>query len=187
MADDTSEDLEQKTYSNDGIYVLRTTQQNQVQLTLMADQKANIVIGVSLIFFTLAQRQLVNGIGENVVFIVPFLMLALTMLASFLLAIAVLVPRIRSRPACAAADLPNPLFFGFFPSAQEDDYVCHLAAKMADVDSARELLIRDIYQTGRVLRRKFRFLRLSYLCLATGVVSSGAATAWLYLESMSDL
>ena len=48
---------------NDGIYVLRTTQQNQVQLNLMADQKANIIIGVTMIFFTL-ESKVVSGDGS---------------------------------------------------------------------------------------------------------------------------
>ena len=50
------EDLEKIPHTSDGIYVLRTTQQNQVQLNLMSDQKANIIIGVSLIFGTIAHE-----------------------------------------------------------------------------------------------------------------------------------
>ena len=42
---------EEKEDQHDIIYAVRTAQQHQVQLSLMADQKANILIGFSLIFF----------------------------------------------------------------------------------------------------------------------------------------
>lgn len=70
---------EGKTHFSDGIYVLRTTQQNQVQLNLMADQKANIVIGMSLIFFTIA-HQVLTGDGTTPEWVIlPLLILSLSM------------------------------------------------------------------------------------------------------------
>lgn len=166
--------------NNEGIYVLRTTQQNQVQLNLMADQKANIIIGVSLIFFTIAQRQLVDGLSENSLLLVPIVMLAVTMLASFFLAVLVVAPRFRPLCRRSARDLPNPLFFGYFPGSPEDDYIEFMQGQLDDLDRLREMFIRDIYQTGAVLRRKYRFLRFAYLFLATGVLVTGLAGFWLF-------
>ena len=167
------------------IYVLRTTQQNQVQLNLMADQKANIIIGVSLIFFTIAQRQLVQGIGENPILILPLLILALTMLGAFVLALIVVTPRMRPLRRCTPEKLPNPLFFGFFPGVPENDYTEFMMDRTLDVKKVREMFIRDIHQTGTVLRRKYRCLRISYLFLATGVLTAGVATLWVFLAEQA--
>ncbi|MDF1658022.1 MAG: DUF5706 domain-containing protein [Verrucomicrobiales bacterium] len=168
--------------SNDGIYVLRTTQQNQVQLNLMADQKANIVIGVSLIFFTVAQRQLVNGLGENELLILPLIMLATAMFGSFLLSVLVLAPKMRATRPCKPEDLTNPLFFGSFRASNEDDYTDFLLKQVDGIETSRRLLIRDIHQTGSVLHRKYRFLRLSYICLTTGVIVSALSTIWILVD-----
>lgn len=159
-------------HTSDGIYVLRTTQQNQVQLNILADQKANIIIGVALIFFTIAYRFLSEHTEEVDWIGIPLTMLSVAMVSSFVLAIMVLVPKLRHWKSGDAAKLPNPLFFGFFSATEEDDYVDYLVGELADSRTSREILARDIYQTGRALRRKFILLRISYLFLATGVVAT---------------
>ncbi len=181
-----SSETEVPHYSNDGIYVLRTTQQNQVQLNLMADQKANIVIGVSLIFFTVAQRQLVQGMGENELLILPLIMLAVAMFGSFFLSVLVLAPKMRPTRSCKPEELSNPLFFGSFRGVGEDEFTEYLVEEVRDTDQSRRLLIRDIHQTGSVLHRKYKFLRLSYICLATGVVVSALSTIWILMSITPD-
>jgi len=177
------EDLERIPHTSDGIYVLRTTQQNQVQLSLMSDQKANIIIGVSLIFGTIAQRQIIFGKEDSLVMLVPLAMLGITMLASFILAVLVVAPCLRKDNETNPAKLSNPLFFGFFPSVNQQDFSNYLLGELHDPDSARALLIRDIYQTGTVLRRKYRLLRCySYICLGTGVLVSAIATAIMVIQ-----
>lgn len=175
--------LDPERYQNEPIYVLRTTQQNQVQLNLMADQKANIIIGISLIFFTIAHRQFVTGIGENPLLLIPLLMLIITMLSSFVFAVLVVAPRIKALRPCPPQELPNPLFFGYFPAVSEDVYVEHLSQHLKNLEQVRETFLRDIYQTGTVLRRKYRFLRFAYILFSTGVLTSGLATVWLLFES----
>ncbi|MAS95776.1 MAG: hypothetical protein CMO55_21445 [Verrucomicrobiales bacterium] len=159
-------------HTSDGIYVLRTTQQNQVQLNLMADQKANIIIGVTLIFFTIAYRLLTEN-SEDVDWIgIPLSMLSITMITSFILAIMVVTPKLRHLSKTKASALPNPLFFGYFPAVDEEEYIDHLVGELADSRKSREILSRDMYQTGRALRRKFVLLRISYIFLATGVLAT---------------
>ena len=178
------EGLEKSPHTSDGIYVLRTTQQNQVQLNLMSDQKANIIIGVSLIFGTIAQRQIIVGKEDSLTTLAPLAILGITMLASFALAVLVVAPRLRKNSESNPANLSNPLFFGFFPSVNQKDFSSYLVSKLHDPDSARELLIRDLYQTGTVLRRKYRLLRYAYFCLGTGVLVSAITTAIMMMQGL---
>ncbi len=150
-------------YSNDGIDVLRATQQDQVQLNMMADQKANIVIGVTLIFFTLTQRQLVSGMGEYELLILPLITLATAMFGSFVLSVLVVAPKMRRTRRCKPEEMANPLFFGAFQGVSEDEFAAYLLNEVREVDRSREFVIRDIHQAGRVLHRKYRFLQLSYI------------------------
>ena len=113
-------------YSNDGIDVLRATQQDQVQLNMMADQKSNIVIGVTLIFFTLTQRQLVSGMGEYELLILPLITLATAMFGSFVLSVLVVAPKMRRTRRCKPEEMANPLFFGAFQGVSEDEFAAYL-------------------------------------------------------------
>lgn len=169
-------------HSSDGIYVLRTTQQNQVQLSLMADQKANIIIGVSLIFTTITQAALLREDQYGEILILPLGILGLTMLCSFVTAVLCVSPRIRAIRLKKAEEMDNPLFFGQFTGVEEDEYVGYLLERLQDGGEAKELLIRDIHQTGKVLRRKFRLLRIAYLFLAVGIFLSGLSTLLVTLE-----
>lgn len=159
-------------YTNDGIYVLRTTQQNQVQLNLMADQKANIVIGMSLIFFTIAHRIMTGGDSTPDWVILPVLILSVSMTAAFLLAVLVLIPKLRHEKKCEANTLANPLFFSLFASAEVDDFASYLVSELEDPRRARELLARDVHSTGVALRKKFTLLRFAYICLTVGVLAT---------------
>ena len=166
---------------HEAIYVLRTTQQNQVQLNLIADQKANIIIGVSLIFFTITQSQLISLDFSDPWKEAPLLILAVTMIGSFITAVLVVSPKlVSSRNEQDPEKLTNPLFFGSFTSLDEDTYTAYLQERVANNLSSRDLLIRDIHQTGRVLRRKYRILRFAYLFLACGILSTAIELA-IYL------
>lgn len=158
---------------NDAIYVLRTAQQHTVMLGQMADQKANIIIGVSLIYFSVIGSRLVGGSLTDQRFLLPLAALSLTIFAAFFLAVTVVVPRAKTHPCRDPQDMPNPLFFGSFTSCPEDRFVAHMLDRLADGQAAREMLLRDIHQIGVVLRRKYRLLRYAYTLLAAGVLISG--------------
>lgn len=163
---------------SDGIYVLRTTQQNQIQLNLLADQKANIIIGVTMIFFTLAIGT-ASAAGDGASrFGLPVILLGVALLGSFLLCVLSVTPKVTGSVVSRPEELRNPLFFGSFASVSEDDYIEFMLGRLRDSDHARALLIRDIHQTGGVLRRKYRLLRYSYIVLAVGVVAACAASVW---------
>ena len=91
-------------------YMLRTVQQNYVQLTLLAEHKANIIVGSTFIVLAL----LISNVSSGQ------LPIGLTTLSLFLLiasvfAIFALLPSVDGPHACKEG-MPecNPLFFPFF-------------------------------------------------------------------------
>ena len=90
MSKDKSEVVEKVTVKapprQDIIHTLRTAQQHQVTLSMIADQKANIIIGFALIFFSVIQSQMFSTEFSNQIYFIPLSALSLTVFFSFFLA-----------------------------------------------------------------------------------------------------
>ena len=160
----------EKPDDHDVIYALRTAQQHQVQLSLVADQKANIIIGVTMIFLSAIQSQLFSSEFSTKIYFIPLIVLSIMISIAFFSAILVVLPRINQYNFKSPEDMPNPLFFGHFTSFDQKTYSNYLLGILIDNASARKLLTGDIYQIGLVLKKKYALLKYSYTFLASGVL-----------------
>jgi hypothetical protein len=61
------------------------------------------------------------------------------------------------------------LFFGHFTSMREQDFVDSMLELIENLDDLYESMIRDIYNLGKVLSRKFALLRVSYTVFMIGL------------------
>ena len=167
-----SHDFQQDMDDHDVIYALRTVHQNQTQLVVLADQKANILIGIVAVVFTIlfTKTHFLTNIHERL--LIPFVCFLLMEVLAAFLALFVILPKKIVRPeSMKIEDVSNPLFFGIFTKFKQDEYVTFLSDKLIDNQSARVLLITDIYQQGGVLKRKYSLLRYAYTVAAIGVAS----------------
>ena len=151
--------------------LLRTVQQHHVQLSLMADTKASILITISSIVLTIA----LSRSGEP--HLRPALMtIAATSLVSLLLAIVAVLPTF-GRPRRGAM---NILFFGHFAPMSEDEYMDELHTILIDDGTLYEAAVRDIHSLGVYLyRKKYRFLRFAYVALLLGFIIATIVEAWV--------
>ena len=148
-------------------HLLRLVQQHHVQLSTMADTKANIIITVASIVLTLALGRLKDGeMYLGLVVLAGFTLLAL------LLAIMAVLPKYR-RVGQHTGPLPpqfNVLFFGHFASLDQERFLREMAAAMQP-GQAYETVVRDVYSLGSYLaHHKYPYLRLSYLFFLAGFV-----------------
>jgi hypothetical protein len=154
-------------FAPDFIHLLRTTQAIQYQLSQMADQKANLLMGTTFVIFTLTVGQAkANGSPA-----LALLILGAAAFASALLAVMAVLPstKVPPRPDGPA----NLLFFGSFSQLGEDEFVARLLKTVEDHHSVFEAFAHDIYQNGRVLaRKKYRLLGYAYRVLVVGMVCS---------------
>ncbi|WP_246218553.1 Pycsar system effector family protein [Parasphingorhabdus halotolerans] len=153
---------EDRIWPDDAIYALRTTQQHHVQLSMMADNKANMLIGATFVVFTLAIGQSRAGNLS-----LPLLILAISAFAAALLAALAVMPATARR-----GDTPrNMLFFGSFGNMTEEDYIDHLLEnEFVSQETVYRTMLRDIYQMGAILqRKKYRFLGWAYRVFLTGL------------------
>lgn len=155
----------------DVIQTLRTAHQNQTQLNLMADQKANILIGTLVLMFTVIFTRLLTLSEFDKQIILPLTVFIVLELIPIVLTTLVLVPKnIQGLKGVAIENMPNPLFFGFFTSYSEQEYADYMANTLCDNQSAQLFLVKDIYQIGLILKRKYRLLKQAYTSAMIGFV-----------------
>ncbi len=149
-------------WPDDAVYALRTTQQHHVQLSLMADHKANMLIGATFIVFTLAIGQSRAGALS-----LPLMILAVSAFTAACLAAFAVMPSTKPR----GDNPPNMLFFGSFGDMSEEEYVDRLLdQEFESQETTYRAMLRDIYQMGVVLaRKKYRYLGWAYRVFLTGL------------------
>ncbi len=157
--------------NNDVIQTLRTAHQNQTQLNLMADQKANILIGTLALMFTVVLTRMITLVEEDQPMLIILAVFMAMELVPMILTVMVLIPKNIGRQQQADIEhIANPLFFGFFTQFSQQQYIDYMQRTLVDNAAARELIINDIYQIGVILRRKYRLLRMAYVFALLGVL-----------------
>ena len=153
--------------------LLRTVQQHHVQLSLMADMKANILITISSILLTIALSRM-----NDVVLRPALLTLAVACLISLILAIIAILPTFARRKTHVSKNL---LFFGHFASMSEEEYFHEMEQMLATDPRLLEIAVRDIHSLGVYLyRKKYRFLRFAYVSLLFGFILATIVEAVFY-------
>jgi len=144
------------------IQLLRTTQQHHVQLSMMADHKANMLIGATFVVFTLAIGQ-----SHASSFSLPLLILAVSAFSAAGLAAIAVMPATKIR----AGANPNMLFFGAFSQISEEEFKDGLLSDALNTqEQVYRTMMRDIYQMGVVLeRKKYRYLGFAYRVFLLGL------------------
>ncbi|HET9031804.1 MAG TPA: Pycsar system effector family protein [Dokdonella sp.] len=159
--------------------VMRTAQQHHVQLSAMADTKANIIITVTSIVLTLSLGRLADPVLR-----VSVLILAGFTLVALLLAILAVLPKYR--PIRIKGDqLPpdfNILFFGHFAELPRERYLVEINKVLMPDGSPYKTWAVDLYSLGVYLsHHKYRYLRYSYLFFLTGFVLACLVQGWQLL------
>lgn len=157
------------------IYMLRTTQQHHVELSAMADVKANVLITATsiLLSITIAFSSSQTEVRASVVGLAAFTTLALVF-AIF----AVLPKYVRERVDTSHGSRFNVLFFGHFASMPVEEYVEEIREITRDYDRIIEATARDIHGIGSYLEsHKYRYLRFAYTAFLLGLVVGGGIEA----------
>ena len=166
--------------------ILRVNHGNQMRLNLMADAKANIMITVASVVFSVAIANLDNELVKW-----PLLTFAFGCFFALLFAIFAIIPK-TNYPKDATGDIDrkspffNPLFFGHFAHLPIDEYKDDYAEKLMTDDKIYDALAGDIYGQGKVLAlSKYKFLRWSYGSFLWGMI--GAIIVFVLQGSFGDI
>jgi len=154
--------------------ILRVNHGNQMRLGLMADQKANIMITVASIVFSITIANLDNEVMKW-----PLLTFAVGSFFSLLFAIFAIIPstdyptKKGSKEIDRESPLFNPLFFGHFAHLSIEEYKEDYAETLMTDDKVYDAMAGDIYGQGKVLALgKYKFLKWSYTSFLWGMSSA---------------
>ena len=154
--------------------ILRVNHGNQMRLGLMADAKANIMITVASIVFSITIANL-----DNEVMRWPLLAFAFGSFFALLFAIFAIIPstdyptKKGSKEIDRKSPLFNPLFFGHFAHLPIEEYKEDYANTLMTDDKVYDAMAGDIYGQGKVLAlNKYKFLKWSYTSFLWGMVGA---------------
>lgn len=159
--------------------MLRQTRIHHVQLSVMADLKANGLMTIAAIMLTFSAPFIVR---EQ--FRLAVIALMISSLLTIVLATFAVMPGTPLR--IKKATLPdvrhpkfNLLFFGSFVAMEYEQFEAAMEEMMNDPSKNYEAQVREIYTLGVFLAaKKYRFLRFAYLTFVIGIFASVLLLSW---------
>ena len=151
--------------------ILRVNHGNQMRLGLMADAKANIMITVTSIVFSVTVANLDNEVMKW-----PLLVFAFGCFFSLLFAIFAIIPNTDYPKIKGTKEIDrksatfNPLFFGHFAHLDIHEYKEDYAKILMTDDSVYDSMAGDIFGQGKILAlKKYKYLKWSYNSFLMGM------------------
>jgi len=171
--------------------MFRSAYRVQMDLTGLADNKANMMISINGIIISIIIAAVAPKLDANPWLLVPSILFLLGTLISIIFAILAARPRVSHKPI-TLEDLQhsegNILFFGNFANMTEEDFLYGMTELIQDKTIIYEAMIRNIYALGVVLNKKFALLQVAYtsfmIALIIGVTSFIAVFFWILKQPL---
>ncbi len=158
--------------------MFRVSLRNHLNLSRLADNKANTLISVNAIIISIVLSALFPKLDTNPFLIYPCIILLVFTIATVIISILSTIPQtshgLLSKEKIANKE-GNILFFGNFHKMPLDDFEWGIQELMQDKDYLYRSLSRDLYFLGIVLHRKYKLLRISYIVFVAGLFVSISA------------
>ena len=155
--------------------MFRLTSRNHMDLSGMADSKANIMISVNSIIISIVLSVLLRRLEDMPYYTIPTLILLAVNVATIIFAVLATRPN-TTKGTFTREDIKqkkvNLLFFGNFHKVGLVDFDWGMKEMMNDKEYLYTSIAKDIYFLGVVLGKKYRLLRISYNIFMYGLVLS---------------
>ena len=155
----------------------RTNYRNHINLSAIADNKANIMISVNAILISvlisvLSYRNITETNPKVLMPVVIFLFSGLASLVFAVLSARPKVTRINDGVRNKEDIQKNITFFGNFVGMKLEEYEEAMDGMLRDSELVYGNMTRDLYYLGQVLDRKYRFLTMSYNIFMVGFAAT---------------
>ena len=173
--------------------LFRSAYRVQMDLTGLADNKANMMISINGIIISIIIAAVAPKLDSNPWLLIPTTIFLCGNLVSIIYAILAARPRV-STTAITLEDLENSqgniLFFGDFANLTQDDFSKGMMSLLEDQTVVYETMIRNLYGLGSVLKKKFALLKWAYtafmIALILGVTSFIGVFVWILQSAPSS-
>ena len=164
--------------------MFRNTARNQISLSSIADNKANILISTNAIMLSVVITMIVRKINELPFIIIPTVIFLVCCLTTIVFAILSTRPNVNygsfSKEEIKSKNI-NMMFFGNFFHLNVDEYEEIILDLMKDYDGLYSTMIKDQFFLGQVLAKKFKMLRIAYNVFMFGMIITVVAFSYAML------
>lgn len=157
--------------------LFRVQLKNHVDLSAIADSKANILLSINAIIISIALSGILPKLDKasNSFLVIPTFMLLFFSVVSIILSILSTRPQI-TKGKITREDIRNNktniLFFGNFYRLNLNDFEWGIDHLIEHEDALYKSLTKDLYYLGLVLERKYRLLKITYNVFMLGLILS---------------
>ena len=150
--------------------LFRTTLSNHIQLSEMADRKANLMISINTIIISIVISPYFQHVDGSERALLPSLLLVFVSLVTIIVAMLATKPTVTPlRKGAAPEEVKTDLlFFGDYTKLTADDYRRHIRHVLSNDELLYTSLIDSVYAQGLVLSRKYRLLKFAYQFFMVG-------------------
>lgn len=158
--------------------MFRSAYRVNVELTSLADNKANMMISINTIIMSIMIAAVAPKLDANPWLLLPTALLLVGAMVSVIFAILAARPRVSHLPI-SLEDLEhsegNILFFGNFANMSEDEFAQGMHQMMEDKSAIYDTMTRNLHGMGLVLNRKFALLQAAYTSFMIALILGVAA------------
>ena len=160
--------------------MFKTTLRNHIDLTAIADNKANMMLSISALIITIAMPLLAGNLKGNPFLLWPTACLMLTSTLSIIYATLATRP-VKTPGVTDLTKIPkgetNLFFYGNFYKMSLDEYKKGIREVSGDDNILDNSVVMDLFFLGKALGQKFHLLRLCYSVFMIGMTVTVLAFA----------
>ena len=153
--------------------IFKTALRNHIDLTSIADQKANIMISICTLVLAVGMPAAAKFIDGSVRLLVPSLLFLITCIVTMVYATLSTRPiktTGKTNMDAIQSGRTNLFFFGNFYKLSQDEYHAAVDKLMANQEVLEDSIVNDLYWLGKALGNKFRYLRICYGIFVVGII-----------------
>ena len=153
--------------------MFRNNLRGHLELSALADNKANIMLSVNAVIISILVPLLFPKLYEFPQLVIPTAILIIVCATTIIFATISTRPKVTSgifKKEDILSKKANLLYFGNFHSMDIDVFEWGMKEMMKDSEFLYGSMIRDFYNLGRVLQRKYKYLKICYNVFMYGLV-----------------
>ena len=153
--------------------MMRVMNDNHIEFSAIADNKANLLISVNAIMISVILSVLVRRLETDPHLRIPTIIFLIVGVTTIVLAILSTKPKVSSGVFTRDDVLNrriNLMFFGNYYKSRVEDYEWGMKKLMNDPDYLYGTMIRDMHQLGVVLAKKYRLISAAYSVFMYGII-----------------
>lgn len=172
----TKKTKKRKKLPKDVLNIIRTTMRNNIELTHIADNKANVLLSLNALMLTFLVPFIIPymDIVKQYRLGIPLTILVVTCFITIYIAALVLKPGkfYQNQKEIEQGKLASPFYFGNFYKMSKEKYVAYVDNAISENEVVKNHLTEDLHALGARLGRKMELIRIAFNIFLIGLFTS---------------